>query len=48
MKEAAGKTVAYSNKGSSTYLMLLTLQEQFGVKFEPVATGNPIATLTQV
>jgi NitT/TauT family transport system substrate-binding protein len=47
-KDAAGKTVAYSTKGSSTYLMLLTLQEQYGVKVEPAATGNPVATLTQV
>ena len=47
-KGAAGKTVAYSTKGSSTYLMVLTLQEQFGVKVEPTATGNPVSTLTQV
>lgn len=47
-KDAAGKTVAFSTKGSSTYLMLLTLQEQFGIKTEPTATGNPVATLTQV
>jgi NitT/TauT family transport system substrate-binding protein len=47
-KDAAGKTVAYSTKGSSTYLMVLTLEQQFGIKVEPTATGNPIATLTQV
>lgn len=47
-KDAAGKTVAYSTKGSSTYLMVLTLQEQFGIKTVPTATGNPVATLTQV
>ena len=47
-KDAAGKTVAYSTKGSSTYLMVLTLEQQFGVKVEPTATGNPVATLTQV
>ena len=39
-KDAAGKTVAFSTKGSSTYLMLLTLQEQFGIKTEPTATGS--------
>lgn len=47
-KDAAGKTVAYSTKGSSTYLMVLTLEQQFGIKVEPTATGNPVATLTQV
>jgi NitT/TauT family transport system substrate-binding protein len=47
-KDAAGKTVAYSTKGSSTYLMVLTLQDQFGIKVVPTATGNPVATLTQV
>lgn len=47
-KDAAGKTVAYSTKGSSTYLMVLTLEQQFGIKVEPTATGNPVSTLTQV
>ena len=47
-KDTAGKTVAYSTKGSSTYLMVLTLEQQFGIKVEPVATGNPVSTLTQV
>jgi NitT/TauT family transport system substrate-binding protein len=48
LKEAAGKTVAYSTTGSSTNLMVLGFQELYGVKFKPVATGNPAATLTQV
>jgi NitT/TauT family transport system substrate-binding protein len=48
LKEAAGKTVAYSTTGSSTNLMVLGFQELYGVKFKPVATGNPVATLTQV
>lgn len=47
-KDTAGKTVAYSTKGSSTYLMVLTLEQQFGIKVEPTATGNPVATFTQV
>jgi NitT/TauT family transport system substrate-binding protein len=48
IKEAAGKTVAYSTTGSSTNLMVLGFQELYGVKLKPVATGNPAATLTQV
>jgi len=48
LKEAAGKTVAYSTTGSSTNLMVLGLQELYGIKVKPVATGNPAATLTQV
>jgi NitT/TauT family transport system substrate-binding protein len=28
--------------------MVLTLQDQFGIKVVPTATGNPVATLTQV
>ena len=46
--DAAGKKVAFSTKWSSTYLMVLTLEQQFGIKVEPVATGNPVSTLTQV
>jgi len=48
IKQAAGKTVAYSTTGSSTNLMVLGFQELYGVKLKPVATGNPVATLTQV
>jgi len=48
LKEAAGKTVAYSTTGSATNLMVLGLQELYGIKVRPAATGNPAATLTQV
>jgi NitT/TauT family transport system substrate-binding protein len=48
LKEAAGRTIAYSTTGSSTNLMVLGLQELYGIKVKPVATGNPAATLTQV
>jgi len=48
LKAAAGKTVAYSTTGSSTNLMVLGFQELYGIKLKPVATGNPVATLTQV
>ncbi len=48
LKEAAGKTVAFSTTGASTNLMVLGFQELYGIKVKPVATGNPVATLTQV
>lgn len=47
-KDLAGKTVAYSTAGSSTYATLLAFQKAFGVTFTPVATGGPPSTLTQV
>jgi NitT/TauT family transport system substrate-binding protein len=47
-KDFAGRTVAYSTTGSSTYAAVLAFQRVFGVTFTPVATGSPAATLTQV
>jgi len=46
-KDLAGKSVAYSTAGSSTYAALQGFQRVFGVAFKPVATGGPAATLTQ-
>jgi len=46
-KDAAGKTVACSTQGSSTNLMVNALQKHYGVTVKPVATGSPVATLTQ-
>src|SRR5258708_20074232 len=46
-KDAAGKTVAYSTTGSSTNLIVTALQKHYDVKVQPVATGSPVATLTQ-
>ena len=48
LKGATGKSVAYSTTGASTNLMVLGFQELYGIKFRPLATGNPVATLTQV
>jgi NitT/TauT family transport system substrate-binding protein len=48
IKDAAGKTIAYSTNGSSTNLVVLGLQKTFGIKFNPTATGSPASTLTQV
>jgi NitT/TauT family transport system substrate-binding protein len=47
-KDLAGKTVAYSTAGSSTYAAIVGFQRVFGVSFTPVATGGPPSTLTQV
>jgi ABC-type nitrate/sulfonate/bicarbonate transport system substrate-binding protein len=47
-KDLAGRTVAYSTAGSSTYATVLAFQKVFGVSFTPVATGGPPSTLTQV
>jgi NitT/TauT family transport system substrate-binding protein len=46
-KDLAGRTVAYSTAGSSTYAAVLGFQRVFGISFTPVATGGPAATLTQ-
>jgi ABC-type nitrate/sulfonate/bicarbonate transport system substrate-binding protein len=48
LKEAAGKTVAYSATGSASNLMVLGLQELHGIKLKPVPTGDPAVTLAQV
>ena len=48
MKDAGGKTAAYSAAGSSSYLVLLALLQQAGVKAQPTPTGGPTATLTAV
>ena len=47
-KDLAGRTVAYSTTGSSTYATVLAFQKVFGVSFTPVSTGSPASTLTQV
>ena len=48
MKDAAGKTVAYSATGSAGSLMVLGLQELHGIKLKTVPTGDPAATLALV
>src|SRR5258707_3109603 len=47
-KDLAGRSVAYSTAGSSTFAALQGFQKVFGVAFRPVATGSPASTLTQV
>ena len=42
------RKIAYSTNGSSTHASVLALMEQFKVAAEPVATGGPSSTFTQV
>ena len=48
MKDAGGKTAAFSAAGSSSNLVLLALLQQAGVKARPTPTGGTAATLTAV
>ena len=47
LKDAAGKTIAYSTTGSSTNVAVLAFLKQFDVQLKPVATGSPASTFTQ-
>jgi len=48
MKDAAGRTIAYSTTGSSSHMEVLAFLKAFGVDARPVATGGTAATFTQV
>ena len=48
MKDADGKTIAFSTNGSSTNIMALGLAKTFGVNAKATATGGAPATFTQV
>ena len=48
LKDAAGKSMAYSTVGSSSYVALAALGKMYGIDVKPVATGGPAATYTQV
>jgi NitT/TauT family transport system substrate-binding protein len=45
-QDLVGKTVAYSNNGSSTHAGVLALQRHYNIDFKPVPTGNAAATMT--
>ena len=47
LKDASGKTIAYSTTGSSTNLAVLAFIRESGVPIKPVATGSPAGTFTQ-
>ncbi len=46
LREAAGKTISYSQNGSSSHAALLSLLDQYKVDARPVSTGGHPATLT--
>jgi NitT/TauT family transport system substrate-binding protein len=47
LKDAAGKTMAFSATGSSSHLAVLKLIKMSGADIKPTATGTPVATFTQ-
>src|SRR5260370_38136093 len=48
LRDADGKTVAFSGKGSSTDGIVTAYMKQYGLKAIPTATGGPAPTLTPV
>ena len=48
LKDAAGKSIAFSATGSSSHLATLTLIKQSGVDIKAIPTGVSAATFTQV
>jgi NitT/TauT family transport system substrate-binding protein len=46
LRDAAGKTISFSQAGSSSYTALMALLDQHKVAARPVATGGMPATLT--
>jgi NitT/TauT family transport system substrate-binding protein len=48
MREANGATIAYSTAGASTQTIVLRFIDEYGLKAQPVATGTPPSTFTQV
>jgi NitT/TauT family transport system substrate-binding protein len=48
LKDATGKTVAYSTNGSSTHTAVLALKKFTGIDFKPTQTGAAPGTYTQV
>jgi NitT/TauT family transport system substrate-binding protein len=48
LKDAAGRTIAYSTTGSSSHMEVLAFLKDYAVDAKPVATGGTAATLTQV
>lgn len=48
LKDANGKTIAFSEVGSSTNLVVLAMLQESGVKAKPVSTGGIPGTFTQV
>jgi NitT/TauT family transport system substrate-binding protein len=48
MKDAAGKTIAYSTNGASSHMEVLAFIKHYGINAKPLATGGTAGTFTQV
>ncbi len=48
LRDAAGRSMAYSTVGSSSYVALLGLRKLYNIDVKPIAAGSPVATFTQV
>jgi NitT/TauT family transport system substrate-binding protein len=48
LKDADGKTLAYSTNGSSTHGIVTAFMREYSLTAKPTATGGPPGTLTQV
>jgi len=48
MKDAAGRSIAYSTVGSSSHLEVLGFLKYYGLDAKPIGTGGTAATFTQV
>ncbi len=48
MRDAGGKTIAYSTVGASSHLEVLGFLKFYGIDAKPVGTGGTAATFTQV
>lgn len=46
-KDMAGKSVAFSSRGSSAHAVVLGFRKTFAIDVKEVATGSPVATMTQ-
>jgi NitT/TauT family transport system substrate-binding protein len=48
MRDAAGKTIAFSTVGASSHLEVLGFLKFYGIDAKPIGTGGTAATFTQV
>jgi NitT/TauT family transport system substrate-binding protein len=48
IREANNATLAYSTAGASTHITVMRFIRDYNLKANPVATGNPASTFTQV
>jgi len=48
LKDTDGKSIAYSTNGSSTHGIVTAFIKQYSLKANPISTGGPPGTLTQV